>query len=74
MTYTHEGTPQGIEAAIAHAKAGSACNPTFVWTEGPEGPVKAAGNLPQEILKRGGFIIYVDDVGRWVPRGNLSDN
>lgn len=70
MTHKHDATPQGMERAIALAKAASVCNPTFVWIPETRDCVMSGDGLPEAILTRGGFLICVNDVSRWVPNGS----
>lgn len=70
MTYMHSTTPEGMQGAINQAKAASVVSPQFVFLADDKQHVIATGELPEDVLKRGGFLLYVNDEGRWVPRGS----
>lgn len=58
-----------LEAALLRAQAASGVRPAFLWV-GDDKALSVSRLLPIDVLTRGGFFMFIQSVGRWVPRGS----
>jgi hypothetical protein len=64
--HLYNNTPDEMAKALEHARGISQAVPAYVFIDG-DGYVGVADVLPYQIMTRGGFFVFTDGTGTWVP-------